>query len=118
MMGWKEWTVGALLAVLCLVATVASAAPQCGPRASVLEQLADRYGEARRCIGPAANGMVAKLDDHCHDAAGADPPFRWSVTDKERARSSYRPALQKRRAFDHALAVSHRYASLSYFPRS
>jgi TRAP-type C4-dicarboxylate transport system permease small subunit len=61
MMGWKEWVVGALLVALCLVGTVASAAPQCGLRASVLEQLADRYGEARAAIGIAANGMVMEL---------------------------------------------------------
>jgi hypothetical protein len=36
-------------------------APQCGPRAAVMVQLADRYGETRRSIGLAANNMVMEL---------------------------------------------------------
>jgi hypothetical protein len=34
---------------------------QCGPRAAVMAQLADRYGETRRSIGLAANNMVMEL---------------------------------------------------------
>lgn len=36
-------------------------APQCGPRAAVLAQLADEYGEARHSMGIAANNMVMEL---------------------------------------------------------
>ena len=35
--------------------------PQCGPRASVLEQLAETYGETRRSMGIAANNMVMEM---------------------------------------------------------
>jgi hypothetical protein len=60
-MRYQGFIVASLLLALCAVATVAVASPQCGLRASVLEQLADRYGEARRGIGIAANGMVMEL---------------------------------------------------------
>ena len=46
---------------LILLTQAAEAAPQCGPRAAVLEQLADRYGESRRSMGIAANNMVMEL---------------------------------------------------------
>ena len=36
-------------------------APQCGPRAAVVAQLADRYGETRRSMGLAANNMVMEV---------------------------------------------------------
>jgi len=41
--------------------TPAQAQPQCGPRASVLEQLAETYGETRRSMGVAANNMVMEM---------------------------------------------------------
>ena len=46
---------------LILLTQAAEATPQCGPRAAVLEQLADRYGESRRSMGIAANNMVMEL---------------------------------------------------------
>ncbi|MBL4915647.1 hypothetical protein [Szabonella alba] len=46
---------------LILLAQAAGAAPRCAPRAVVLEQLADRYGENRRSVGIAANNMVMEL---------------------------------------------------------
>ncbi len=46
---------------LILLTQAASAAPRCAPRAVVLEQLADRYGESRRSVGIAANNMVMEL---------------------------------------------------------
>lgn len=39
----------------------AQAQPQCAPRASVLAQLADTYGETRRSMGIAANNTVMEL---------------------------------------------------------
>jgi hypothetical protein len=35
--------------------------PQCGPRAAVVAQLADRFGESRRSMGIAANNMVMEI---------------------------------------------------------
>ena len=46
---------------LILMTQAGHSAPQCGPRAAVLEQLADRYGESRRSVGIAANNMVMEL---------------------------------------------------------
>lgn len=43
-----------------LVQTQASGA-QCGPRALVMAQLADRFGETRRSMGIAANNMVMEM---------------------------------------------------------
>jgi hypothetical protein len=37
------------------------AAPQCGPRAAVLDQLASKYRETRRGVGIAANQGVMEL---------------------------------------------------------
>jgi hypothetical protein len=37
------------------------AAPQCGPRAEVIAQLADRFGETRRAIGLASNNAVVEV---------------------------------------------------------
>jgi arginine/lysine/ornithine decarboxylase len=37
------------------------AAAQCGPRALVMAQLADRFGETRRSMGIAANNMVMEM---------------------------------------------------------
>lgn len=48
-------------------------APQCGPRAAVMAQLADRYGETRRSIGVAANNMVMEL-------FASDASQSWSIT--------------------------------------
>jgi len=39
----------------------AQPAPQCGPRAAVLAQLAEKYGETRRSVGVAANNMVMEI---------------------------------------------------------
>lgn len=39
----------------------AQQAPQCGPRAAVLAQLAEKYGESRRSVGVAANNMVMEM---------------------------------------------------------
>lgn len=47
--------------VLIFATYAAHAAPQCGPRAVVLAQLADRYGETRRGMGMAANNMVMEF---------------------------------------------------------
>lgn len=44
-----------------ILVTQAYAAPQCGPRAAVLAQLMDRYGETRRSMGIAANNMVMEF---------------------------------------------------------
>jgi hypothetical protein len=54
---------GALILVTQAQAQVGAqaGAPQCGPRAAVVAQLADRYGETRRSIGVAANNMVMEL---------------------------------------------------------
>ncbi len=41
-----------------LLTQPAHAAPQCGPRASIVAQLAAKYGETRRSIGMAANNTV------------------------------------------------------------
>lgn len=38
-----------------------AAAAQCGPRALVMAQLADRFGETRRSMGIAANNMVMEM---------------------------------------------------------
>ena len=46
---------------LVLITIAAQAAPQCGPRAAVLAQLAGKYGETRHAIGVAANNMVMEL---------------------------------------------------------
>jgi hypothetical protein len=40
---------------------VAVAAPQCGPRESVVAQLADKYGEARTGMGMAGTAGVVEL---------------------------------------------------------
>lgn len=44
-----------------ILVTEARAAPQCGPRAAVLEELASRFGETRRSMGIAANNMVMEM---------------------------------------------------------
>jgi len=44
-----------------LAPTPAQAQTHCGPRAIVLAQLADRYGETRRSMGIAANNMVMEM---------------------------------------------------------
>ncbi|WP_022702482.1 hypothetical protein [Pseudorhodobacter ferrugineus] len=46
---------------LILVAQAHAQTPQCGPRATVLAQLADKYGETRQSMGIAANNMVMEL---------------------------------------------------------
>ncbi len=50
----------------------AHAATQCGPRAVVVAQLADRYGESRRGMGLAGNAAVVEV--FVSDAA------TWTVT--------------------------------------
>jgi hypothetical protein len=54
---------GALILVTQAQAQVSaqSTAPQCGPRAMVLAQLADHHGESRRSMGIAANNMVMEV---------------------------------------------------------
>ena len=44
--------------VLIVAAHAASAGTQCGTRAAILAQLADKWGETRRSVGIAANNMV------------------------------------------------------------
>lgn len=45
-----------------ILATQASfAAPQCGPRAMILEQLTAKYGETRHGIGLAANTQIMEI---------------------------------------------------------
>ncbi len=48
--------VGVILAV-----QAAHAAPQCGLRADVVAALSDQYGETRRGVGLAANGMMVEV---------------------------------------------------------
>lgn len=47
--------------ILCALATPAAAAPQCAPRAFVLDQLSGRYGEARQGAGLAENGALIEI---------------------------------------------------------
>lgn len=51
----------ALTLWLVLVGSMAFAAPPCGPRALVVGQLADQYGESRRGLGLAGNAAVVEL---------------------------------------------------------
>ena len=46
---------------LILGVQVAHSAPHCAPRAILLQQLADRFGESRRDIGIAGNNSVVEL---------------------------------------------------------
>jgi hypothetical protein len=46
---------------------------QCGPRAAVLAQLTDRYGENRRAMGLAANNMVMEM-------FASDASQSWTIT--------------------------------------
>lgn len=46
---------------LILATQAGFAAPQCGPRAAILDQLSSRYGETRRGIGLAANTQVMEI---------------------------------------------------------
>lgn len=48
-------------ALILVTQAQAQTAAQCGPRAMVMAQLADRYGETRRSMGIAANNMVMEL---------------------------------------------------------
>ncbi len=50
-----------------------SQAAQCGPRAAVLAQLTDRYGESRRAMGLAANNMVMEV-------FASDASQSWTIT--------------------------------------
>jgi hypothetical protein len=52
---------------LILVTQNAFAAPPCGPRAVVVAQLADRYGESRRGMGLAGNAAIVEV--YISDAA-------------------------------------------------
>lgn len=56
-----------------IIVTQAQAAPQCGPRAEVVAQLAERFGEARRAMGLAANNMVMEV--YASDASQS-----WTIT--------------------------------------
>lgn len=47
--------------ILVTQAQAQARAPQCGPRAAVVAQLAERYGEIRRSMGLAANNMVMEV---------------------------------------------------------
>lgn len=44
-----------------LATRIAHTAPQCGPRAEVLDHLAETYGETRRSLGIADNATVMEL---------------------------------------------------------
>ena len=48
-------------AALILVAQQGHAAPHCGPRATLVAQLADRYRESRRGLGLAANAALVEV---------------------------------------------------------
>jgi hypothetical protein len=49
-----------LLAII-LMTQASQAAPQCGPRAAVLEKLTNGFGETRRSMGIAVNNMVMEV---------------------------------------------------------
>lgn len=57
---------------LILATEIAHAAPTCGPRAVVVAQLADRYGETRRGMGLAGNAAIVEV--YVSDTA------TWTVT--------------------------------------
>lgn len=46
---------------LILATQAGFAAPQCGPRATVLEQLSTKFGETRQGIGLAANTQIMEI---------------------------------------------------------
>ncbi len=56
-----------------LATQIGFAQPQCDTRASVTEQLAQRYGETRRSLGIAANNAVMEV--YASDATGT-----WTLT--------------------------------------
>ena len=62
------------LGLMALAATEVSAqSGNCAPRAVVLEQLADRFGETRRSIGLGSQGQVVEV--FASDASGS-----WTIT--------------------------------------
>jgi hypothetical protein len=56
-----------------ILVTQAQAAPQCGSRAAVMAQLAERFGETRRSMGLAANNMV--METYVSDVSQS-----WTIT--------------------------------------
>ncbi len=56
-----------------LATQIGFAAPQCAPRADVVEGLAQNYGETRRSLGIAANNAVMEL-------FAADTTGTWTLT--------------------------------------
>lgn len=60
-------------AALILVTQAQAQAQQCGPRAAVIAQLADRFGETRRSMGIAANNMVMEV-------FASDASQSWTIT--------------------------------------
>jgi glucose/arabinose dehydrogenase len=63
----------ALILVTQAKAQTAAQGPQCGPRASVIAQLGERYGETRRSIGIAANNLVMEV-------FASDTSQSWTIT--------------------------------------
>lgn len=56
-----------------LATQIARADPQCGPRETVLQTLADRYGETRRSLGLAGPTQVMEL-------FASDDTGTWTIT--------------------------------------
>jgi len=65
---------GCGLAAACMIATTATAAPnRCAPHTSVVQRLADVYGERRQAIGLAGDDTVIEV--YASDESGS-----WSIT--------------------------------------
>ena len=60
-------------ALILVTQAQAETPPQCGPRAAVLAQLAERFGETRRSVGLAANNMVMEV-------FASDISQSWTIT--------------------------------------
>lgn len=69
MTGFRAVVFGA--ALLCPMAT--QAASDCAPRATVVERLADRFGESRRAIGLGSDNVMIEV--FASDASGS-----WTIT--------------------------------------
>ena len=59
--------------LLSSVSASAQGQPQCGPRAAVVAQLAQKYAETRRSIGIAANNTVMEV-------YASDESATWTIT--------------------------------------
>lgn len=57
-----------LIGMTLLVNAAHSGTPNCAARATVLEQLAERYGETRQTIGATPNGQV--IETYAHTKTG------------------------------------------------